>query len=46
MCECIPSLSMPVAGYWALRGGFTPRANPRYPNAHFPQRDMFRQPRS
>ncbi|KAK6102221.1 hypothetical protein QQG55_7610 [Brugia pahangi] len=46
MCECIPSLSMPIAGYWALRGGFTPRANPRYPNAHFPQRDMFRQPRS
>uniref|UniRef100_A0A1I8EWB3 KH_10 domain-containing protein n=1 Tax=Wuchereria bancrofti TaxID=6293 RepID=A0A1I8EWB3_WUCBA len=46
MCECIPSLSMPIAGYWALRGGFTPRANPRYPNAHFPQQDMFRQPRS
>uniref|UniRef100_A0A1I7V955 KH_10 domain-containing protein n=1 Tax=Loa loa TaxID=7209 RepID=A0A1I7V955_LOALO len=37
---------MPIAGHWALRGGFTPRANPRRPNVHFPHQDMFRQSRS
>ncbi|EFO25533.2 hypothetical protein LOAG_02957 [Loa loa] len=46
MCECAPSGSMPIAGHWALRGGFTPRANPRRPNVHFPHQDMFRQSRS
>ncbi|CAG9534593.1 unnamed protein product [Cercopithifilaria johnstoni] len=45
MCECAPSGSMSIAGHWALRGGFTPRANPRCPNIHFPHQDMYWQQR-
>lgn len=44
MCECAPSGSMPITGHWALRGGFTPRANPGRPNVHFPHHEMFRKP--
>uniref|UniRef100_A0A915PE08 GLD-3 KH5 domain-containing protein n=1 Tax=Setaria digitata TaxID=48799 RepID=A0A915PE08_9BILA len=46
MYKCLLLRNMPIGGHWALRGGFAPRANPRRPNAHFPQQDMFRQPRT
>ncbi|KAL4002747.1 hypothetical protein ACH3XW_4745 [Acanthocheilonema viteae] len=34
---------MPLSGHWALRGGFTPRANPGRPNIHFPHPNICRQ---
>ncbi|MCP9258131.1 hypothetical protein DINM_002649 [Dirofilaria immitis] len=46
MCDCAPSSSMPFAGQWVLRGGFTPRVSPRCPNTYFPhQENIFRQSR-